>query len=210
MSHKRHDFSSDTKKIVRKETLHICQKCFLLSPDNGQVSHICAASKNGPRYDPNQTKEERIHRNNAMFLCTPCAKEVDNNPSLYTSIFLVVVSTNFFEVMEKCNSITSEINVLMRENAILKKVNTNLEQENRRVRTLHKRLVKEKLAIETSKEISEEYMEVLAEENEILKEQYEALLEEKELAEEILAYQIKQSIHSAQSSINATGGWWWR
>ena len=207
MAHKRDEFSSDTKNLVRKETLHICQKCFILCPDNGQVSHICAASKNGPRYDPKQTKEERTHRNNAMFLCTLCAKEVDGNPSLYTSIFLAAISANFFMVMEKCNSIT-HVNVLMRENAILKKVNTNLERENRRVRILHRKLVKEKLKIEKSKKIAEEYMEVLAEENEIIKEQHETMLDAKELAEEIMAYQIDRRIHSAQNSINASGGWW--
>lgn len=45
----------------------------------GHASHITAASKNGPRYDPSLTSEQRKDISNAIFLCASCAAMVDKN-----------------------------------------------------------------------------------------------------------------------------------
>ena len=45
----------------------------------GIAAHICAASKKGPRYDPDQTPEERKAIENGVFLCTTCASMIDKN-----------------------------------------------------------------------------------------------------------------------------------
>lgn len=50
----------------------------------GKASHICAAAKGGPRYDPNMTKEERKSINNAIWLCAIHADEVDKDIPKYS------------------------------------------------------------------------------------------------------------------------------
>lgn len=46
----------------------------------GVAAHITAASPNGPRYDPELTREERKSAGNGIWLCGVCAKLVDNDP----------------------------------------------------------------------------------------------------------------------------------
>ena len=52
----------------------------------GQVAHIKAESPGGPRYDPNQTDEERHGFHNLLFLCVPHHLVIDDpaNLSNYT------------------------------------------------------------------------------------------------------------------------------
>jgi hypothetical protein len=50
-----------------------------LTTKRGKASHICAAAKNGPRYDPKQTPEERASIQNGIWLCSGCADLVDKN-----------------------------------------------------------------------------------------------------------------------------------
>ncbi|WP_192831456.1 hypothetical protein [Klebsiella oxytoca] len=45
----------------------------------GKGSHICAASVGGPRYNQNQSKEERESINNGIWLCGSCADMIDKN-----------------------------------------------------------------------------------------------------------------------------------
>ena len=51
----------------------------------GEICHIEAASPEGPRYNPNQTDEERRSFDNLILLCESCHKEIDNklNESKY-------------------------------------------------------------------------------------------------------------------------------
>lgn len=51
---------------------------------DSQICHIEAASPNGPRYNPNQTDEERRSFDNLILLCYKCHNMVDNNPDKYT------------------------------------------------------------------------------------------------------------------------------
>lgn len=50
----------------------------------GEISHIKAKRKNGPRYDPNQTDEERNAFENLILLCSPHHKIVDEKFDVYT------------------------------------------------------------------------------------------------------------------------------
>ncbi len=50
----------------------------------GIASHIEAASKRGPRYNPNMTVEERRSIENGIWLCSICAHTVDTDPEVYT------------------------------------------------------------------------------------------------------------------------------
>ena len=60
----------------------------MISPDDNakddQICHIEAASSNGPRYNPNQTDDERRGFNNLILLCHKCHDMIDNNPNIYT------------------------------------------------------------------------------------------------------------------------------
>ena len=60
----------------------------LVYPDdnakNDQICHIEAASPDGPRYNPNQTDDERRDFDNLILLCHKCHDMIDNNPDKYT------------------------------------------------------------------------------------------------------------------------------
>lgn len=49
----------------------------------GQAAHICAASPEGPRYDPSMSKTERTGIENAIWLCNNCAKMIDADPERF-------------------------------------------------------------------------------------------------------------------------------
>jgi len=90
---KRCDFSPQTKKSVRKQSGYICSnpscRKFLWSPNknnnsaSGVVSHIIAASKNGPRASPDHNQKNIKSYKNALLLCSNCDKMIDAHPSLY-------------------------------------------------------------------------------------------------------------------------------
>lgn len=44
----------------------------------GEAAHICAASPGGPRYDPNQSQEERDGIDNLILLCRNCHRKIDD------------------------------------------------------------------------------------------------------------------------------------
>ena len=49
----------------------------------GVAAHITAASPNGPRYDPNQTSNQRSDISNGIWLCQACAKLVDDDANAF-------------------------------------------------------------------------------------------------------------------------------
>jgi hypothetical protein len=49
----------------------------------GEAAHICAAAIGGPRYDANQTPEQRKAITNAIWLCGDCNKKVDTDWKLW-------------------------------------------------------------------------------------------------------------------------------
>ena len=50
----------------------------------GEVCHIRARRKNGPRFDPNLTARQRNEYRNLLVLCRTCHKLVDSNGETYT------------------------------------------------------------------------------------------------------------------------------
>ena len=48
----------------------------------GAAAHITAASKHGPRYDPNMTAKDRAAITNGIFLCRNCADLIDKNQGI--------------------------------------------------------------------------------------------------------------------------------
>lgn len=54
----------------------------------GELCHIEAANANGPRYNINQTDEQRRASNNLLFLCPIHHKQIDDYPKEYTVAWL--------------------------------------------------------------------------------------------------------------------------
>jgi hypothetical protein len=92
----RDDFSSATRRILAERVAYICSnpdcRSSTIGPhsepdkslDTGVAAHIHGAAKGGPRYDPNQTSEERKHITNGIWLCAECARVIDTDESRYS------------------------------------------------------------------------------------------------------------------------------
>ena len=64
----------------------------ILSPDGsssvGIAAHITAASAAGPRFDPALSARTRRSADNAIWLCSACAKKIDDDPARYPVLVL--------------------------------------------------------------------------------------------------------------------------
>lgn len=90
------DFSAKTKRLLMEQANMICSNpsCRRLtggfhsaenkSVNYGEACHICAASPNGPRYNPFQKPEERKSPHNGIWLCILCARMIDRDLNRYT------------------------------------------------------------------------------------------------------------------------------
>lgn len=85
----RQDFNKDVRDRL---AIRVCYKCSLCrcptagpaADESGRVmvgvaAHICAASPNGPRYDPAQSEVDRRSIPNGIWLCATCAKLIDDD-----------------------------------------------------------------------------------------------------------------------------------
>lgn len=92
----RDDFSDTTKIELLVRAANLCSRCRVFtigSTDAGDrknsigvAAHICAAAS-GPgakRYDPNQTKAQRRHFDNGIWMCYSCSKLIDNEETFHT------------------------------------------------------------------------------------------------------------------------------
>ncbi len=93
----------------------------------GVAAHITAASPGGPRYDPNQSTQERKSIANGIWLCQICGKLVDNDTQRYTAELLrewkqqaessalagveTVASNEFSQVLASLSRIESQLAV---------------------------------------------------------------------------------------------------
>jgi hypothetical protein len=86
------DFPEPTKRLVAERAAFVCTNPDCRRPTIGAsradanssikpgvAAHICAASKGGPRFDPNQTPEERQSAGNCIWLCGTCSMLIDKN-----------------------------------------------------------------------------------------------------------------------------------
>jgi hypothetical protein len=92
----RHDFTKQTKEIVAKRVGYTCSnpECnrHTIGPNAnpkkatliGEAAHITAASPNGPRFDETLRPEDRMHIDNAIWLCCNCATLIDKDQERYT------------------------------------------------------------------------------------------------------------------------------
>lgn len=93
----RDDFSSPTRELLAKRSGYICaypgcKRMTVAGSDDrksgltmtGVAAHITAASKKGPRYDPDMSAEERAGESNGIWTCQIHGKFIDDNPSQCT------------------------------------------------------------------------------------------------------------------------------
>lgn len=92
----RDEFSETVKRRLAERAAFFCSNpsCFKLtigphsdearSLRSGHAAHICAASPKGPRYDPDQTPEQRAGAANGIWLCRECGDVVDKDHSAHT------------------------------------------------------------------------------------------------------------------------------
>jgi len=100
MPNNRDEFSYKVRMRLRERAAFICTnpdcRGLTVKPHSdpeksvvtGEASHIHAASENGPRYNPNQTPEERANIENAIWLCAVCADQVDKDAQKYPAELL--------------------------------------------------------------------------------------------------------------------------
>ena len=89
----RDEFSERVKRTVAERAAYICAKCRRPTvgphsdPDKslktGEACHICAAAPGGPRFNADQTAEERSGIENAIWLCNECSTRIDKDESAY-------------------------------------------------------------------------------------------------------------------------------
>lgn len=96
VAHERHDFLKSTVQRLRDRAGNVCSfpECHVHTHGSaftgervvgvGVACHIKAAAPGGPRYDVNQTKGERRHIDNGVWMCQTHSKLVDADDSAYS------------------------------------------------------------------------------------------------------------------------------
>ncbi|RDS92399.1 hypothetical protein DL347_04300 [Pseudomonas fluorescens] len=96
VAHERHDFLQSTVQRLRDRAGNVCSfpDCHVHTHGSaftgdkavgvGVACHIKAAAPGGPRYDPKQTKDERRHLDNGIWMCQTHSKLVDADDSAYS------------------------------------------------------------------------------------------------------------------------------
>ncbi|MFJ4257502.1 hypothetical protein ACIP01_11240 [Pseudomonas monteilii] len=106
VAHQRHDFTKPTIQRLRDRAGNVCSfpECHVHTHGSafpggkvnseksigiGIACHIKAAAPGGPRYDVKQTKDERRHIDNGIWMCQTHSKLVDADDSAYSVETLV-------------------------------------------------------------------------------------------------------------------------
>ncbi len=90
------DFTAATKRKLAERAAYLCSnptcRNLTIAPhsspkkslNTGEAGHINSAKPGGPRYDEEQSDEERKSISNAIWLCTNCHTKVDGDDSAFT------------------------------------------------------------------------------------------------------------------------------
>lgn len=93
MTNDRDEFPAATKRDLSLRSAHRCSICRTLTvrPHSdgakavitGVAAHICAAAPGGPRFDANQTPEERSAPTNGIWVCHDCSDLIDKDSAAH-------------------------------------------------------------------------------------------------------------------------------
>jgi len=99
MAKGRDDFDKPVVDALAKRAAFICSnpdcKTLTIAPSEedslksiyiGKAAHIKAAAKDGPRFEPSMTSDERKSIDNGIFLCSNCADMIDKNKGIDFSV----------------------------------------------------------------------------------------------------------------------------
>ena len=96
----RDEFTARDRQVLAERSAFICNnpECrrTTIGPHSnpnrsssvGVAAHICGAASGGPRYDPEQTPEQRADPSNGIWLCHNCSDSVDKDPARFTAVAL--------------------------------------------------------------------------------------------------------------------------
>ncbi len=94
MGSRRDDFRAQVKSELARRVNYHCSICDAqtVGPKTGtdksfsigKAAHIKAAAPGGPRYDPDQTAEERRSIQNGIWACSSCSEVIDRDERAYT------------------------------------------------------------------------------------------------------------------------------
>lgn len=99
----------------------------------GAICHISAANKEGPRYKPAMTNEERRGYDNLILLCDKHHKQVDNNSENYSVEGLKKMKSEHIEsVQNKLNKIITNESIYTVINAISQNIDLSIESSGRK------------------------------------------------------------------------------
>ena len=87
----------------------------------GEICHIEAAERNGPRYNPNQTDDERKAVDNLVLLCGKHNKIIDNDANQYT--------VDYLKQIKKVHESRNNRNEIEITNTLLRKINDKLDEQ---------------------------------------------------------------------------------
>ncbi|MGF2144421.1 hypothetical protein ACQUEF_03595 [Vagococcus fluvialis] len=110
-----------TKRILWLESGGYCCKCMapLITPQRdyiGKIAHIEAASQGGPRFNVEQSNDDRRQEHNLMLVCPTCHEEID----IATSTFTVEILKNIKKVhAERIRDLEKEFVVLIDNEEII-------------------------------------------------------------------------------------------
>ena len=129
----RDDFSPKTKDTLAHRVGFKCSNPDCRKPTSGPsdeggekhinvgvASHICAASKGGPRYDEFMSSEERSSFDNGIWLCQVCGKMVDDDEARFTETLLHVWKKTAEEIAFAEVSSNVAPNVLLNDIELIK------------------------------------------------------------------------------------------
>lgn len=96
----RDDFQSGVPEALAKQVGYVCSRpecrASTIGPasngkssSSGVAAHICAAAEGGPRYNPEQTPNERSSQANGLWVCHSCSRLIDNDPAAYPEDMLL-------------------------------------------------------------------------------------------------------------------------
>lgn len=74
----------------------------------GEAAHITAASKGGPRYDPNLTSEDRKSISNGIWMCRHHARLIDSDDKNYSPETIrqwkIIAENNIYQELKDCTN----------------------------------------------------------------------------------------------------------
>ncbi|MEX3984311.1 hypothetical protein AB4Y45_35730 [Paraburkholderia sp. EG287A] len=145
MQKARDDFHPKVKQLLGERVNYHCSLCDAptLGPKNGttdkrfsigKAAHVKAAAKGGPRYDENQSPEERSAIENGLWACANCADLIDRDVATYPveELLRIKADAEWLATVRAGKPPGSELTALLNPTAIKRAVDVFCSRESLR------------------------------------------------------------------------------